>query len=61
MNSTTIFLFLFLVSIYFLTGQGSIQSRDSTIMYLLTQSMVENQSLNFTEPVTVAEMQGPQY
>ena len=30
-------------------------------MYLLTQSMVENQSLNFTEPVTVAEMQGPQY
>jgi hypothetical protein len=61
MNSKTTFLFLFFVSIYFLTGQGSIQSSDGKIMYLLTQALVENQSLSFSESVTVAEAQGPQY
>ena len=61
MNSKITFLFLFFVSIYFLTGQGSIQSSDGKIMYLLTQSMVENQSLSFSESVTVTETQGPQY
>jgi hypothetical protein len=61
MNSKITFLFLFFVSIYFLTGQGSIQSSDGKIMYLLTQSMVENQSLSFSESVTIAETQGPQY
>ncbi len=61
MNSKTIFLFLFFVSIYFLTGQGSIQSSDGKIMYLLTQSLVEHQGLSFTESVTAADTQGPQY
>lgn len=54
-------LFLFFVSIYFLTGQGSIQSSDGKIMYLLTQAMVENQNLSFSESVTGAETQGPHY
>jgi hypothetical protein len=61
MNSKTTLLFLFFVSIYFLTGQGSIQSSDGKIMYLLTQSMVENQSLSFLESMNVTETQGPQY
>lgn len=60
MNSKSA-LFLFFVSIYFLTGQGSIQSTDGKIMYLLTQSMVENQSLSFSETVTIDQTQEPQY
>ena len=35
-------LFLFFLSIYILTGQGSIQSVDGKIMFFLTQAMVES-------------------
>ena len=54
-------LFLFFLSLYFLTGQGSIQSSDGKIMYYLAQAMVEDQSLSFSESVTHLENQGPQY
>lgn len=54
-------LFLFFLSVYALTGQGSIQSADGKIMYLLTQAMVENQSVSFSEQVTLADSPGPQY
>ena len=54
-------LFLFFVSLYFLTGQGSIQSSDGKIMYFLAQAMVEDQSLSFSESVTHLENQEPQY
>ena len=46
-------LFLFFLSIYILTGQGSIQSVDGKIMFFLTQAMVENQSVSFSEVVSI--------
>jgi hypothetical protein len=54
-------LFLFFLSVYVLTGQGSIQSADGKIMFLLTQAMVENHSLSFSEIVTLNDTPGPQY
>lgn len=53
--------FFFFLSIYLLTGQGSIQSADGKIMYLLTQSMVENHSLSFTERVGQGDPEGEKY
>jgi len=44
----TIFLLFF--SVFALTGQGSIQSSDGKIMFLLTASLVERQSLMIAEP-----------
>lgn len=46
---------------YLFTGQGSIQSADGKIMYLLTQSMVENHSLSFTERVSQGDAEGEKY
>ena len=54
-------LFLFFFSVYALTGQGSIQSVDGKIMFLLTQAMVENHSVSFSEMVTLKDTPGPQY
>ena len=54
-------LFLFFASLYFLTGQGSIQSSDGKIMYFLAKAMIEDQSLSFSESVTHLENQEPQY
>jgi hypothetical protein len=54
-------LFLFFLSVYLLTGQGSIQSADGKIMFLLTQAMVENHSVSFSEMVTLNDTPGPQY
>ena len=54
-------LFLFFFSVYALTGQGSIQSADGKIMFLLTQAMVENHSVSFSEMVTLNDTAGPQY
>jgi hypothetical protein len=54
-------IFLFFFSIYALTGQGSIQSADGKIMFLLTEAMVENHSLSFSEMVTLNDSPGPQY
>jgi hypothetical protein len=54
-------LFLFFLSIYALTGQGSIQSADGKIMFLLTQSLVEDQSVSFSEVVTPNDDSGPKY
>ena len=54
-------LFLFFFSVYVLTGQGSIQSADGKIMFLLTQAMVENQSVSFSEIVSLSDTPGPQY
>ena len=54
-------LFLFFFSVYALTGQGSIQSADGKIMFLLTQAMVENHSVSFSELVTLNDAPGPQY
>jgi len=53
--------FLFFFSIYVLTGQGSIQSADGKIMFFLTKSMVENQSISFAEVVSSQDAIGPQY
>ena len=60
-SKTHLTLFLFFFSIYALTGQGSIQSADGKIMYLLTEAMVENHSLSFSEMVTLNDKPGPQY
>ncbi|HBP11671.1 MAG TPA: hypothetical protein DD452_06980 [Nitrospina sp.] len=54
-------LFLFFFSVYALTGQGSIQSADGKIMFLLTQAMVENHSVSFSEIVSLSDTPGPQY
>ena len=54
-------LFLFFLSIYVLTGQGSIQSVDGKIMFFLTQAMVENQSVSFSEVVSIESVSGPQF
>ena len=54
-------LFLFFFSVYALTGQGSIQSTDGKIMFLLTQAMVENQSVSFSEMVNLQDTLNPQY
>jgi hypothetical protein len=54
-------LFLFFFSVYALTGQGSIQSADGKIMFLLTQAMVENQSVSFSESVTPEDKPGPKF
>ena len=54
-------LFLFFLSIYILTGQGSIQSVDGKIMFFLTQAMVENQSVSFSEVVSIESASGPQF
>ncbi|MBT3366965.1 MAG: hypothetical protein HN472_07255 [Nitrospina sp.] len=54
-------LFLFFFSVYALTGQGSIQSADGKIMFLLTEAMVENHSVSFSEMVTLNDIPGPQY
>ncbi len=53
--------FFFFLSIYLFTGQGSIQSADGKIMYLLTQSMVENHSLSFTERVSQGDLEGAKF
>jgi hypothetical protein len=45
------FLFVFFVSLYLLTAQGSIQSSDGKTMFLLTQSIAEHQSVSFSEHV----------
>jgi hypothetical protein len=55
------YLFFFFLSIYLFTGQGSIQSADGKIMYLLTQSIVEDQSLSFTERVSQGDPEGAKY
>lgn len=54
-------LFFFFFSVYALTGQGSIQSADGKIMFLLTQAMVENHSVSFSEMVSLQNTPGPQY
>ena len=54
-------LFLFFLSIYILTGQGSIQSVDGKIMFFLTQAIVENQSVSFSEVVSIEGASGPQF
>jgi len=54
-------LFLFFFSVYVLTGQGSIQSADGKIMFLLTQAIVENHSVSFSEIVSLSDTPGPQY
>ncbi len=46
-QNLTIFLFFF--AVFALTGQGSIQSSDGKIMFLLTESLVERQSLMIAE------------
>jgi len=56
-----IYIFFFFLSIYALTGQGSIQSSDGKIMYLLTRSLVEDHSLSFTEQVTLGDPEGEKY
>ena len=56
-----LFLFLFFFSIFALTGQGSIQSADGKIMFFLTQAMVENQSVSFSEVVSMESAPGPQF
>jgi len=43
-------IFLLFLSVFALTGQGSIQSSDGKIMFLLTESLVERQSLIIAEP-----------
>jgi len=53
--------FLFFLSVYLLTGQGSIQSADGKIMYLLTQAMVENHRLSFSERVSQGDSEGEKY
>ncbi len=53
--------FLFFLSVYLFTGQGSIQSADGKIMYLLTQSMVEDQSMSFTERVSQGDAEGEKF
>jgi hypothetical protein len=60
-SKTYLTLFLFFLSIYALTGQGSIQSADGKIMFLLTQSLVEDQSVSFSEAVTTNDDSGPKY
>ena len=54
-------LFLFFFSVYALTGQGSIQSTDGKIMFLLTQAMVENHSVSFSEIVNLQDTPDPRY
>jgi hypothetical protein len=56
-----LWLFLFFLSIYVLTGQGSIQSVDGKVMFFLTQAMVENQSVSFSEVVSIEGASGPQF
>jgi hypothetical protein len=56
-----LFLFIFFFSIFALTGQGSIQSADGKIMFFLTQAMVENQSVSFSEVVSMESTSGPQF
>ena len=56
-----LFLFLFFFSIFALTGQGSIQSADGKIMFFLTQAMVENQSVSFSEVISMENAPGPQF
>ena len=60
-SKTHLALFLFFFSVYVLTGQGSIQSADGKIMFLLTQAMVENHSVSFSEIVSLSDTPGPQY
>ena len=60
-SKTHLTLFLFFFSVYVLTGQGSIQSADGKIMFLLTQAMVENHSVSFSEIVSLSDTPGPQY
>jgi hypothetical protein len=43
------YILFFFISLYILTAQGSIQTSDGRIMYLLTQSMVERQKVSFFE------------
>ena len=56
-----LWVFFFFLSVYLLTGQGSIQSADGKIMYLLTQSMVEQQSLSFSEQVSLGDPEGEKF
>lgn len=56
-----LWVFFFFLSVYLITGQGSIQSADGKIMYLLTQSMVENHSLSYTERVSQDDQEGKKY
>lgn len=54
-------LFLFFFSVFVLTGQGSIQSVDGKIMFFLTQALVENQSVSFSEVVSIENIPGPKF
>ncbi len=53
--------FGFFFSIYAFTSQGSIQSADGKIMYLLTQSLLERGSLAHTEQVSLQDPDGEKY
>lgn len=44
-----VYIFCFFLSLYTLTAQGSIQTSDGRIMFLLTESMVERHRLSFHE------------
>ncbi|PIQ96182.1 MAG: hypothetical protein COV67_10695 [Nitrospinae bacterium CG11_big_fil_rev_8_21_14_0_20_56_8] len=41
--------FLFFLSVYLLTSQGSIQSSDGKIMYFLTQAVIEHHQFNLSD------------
>ena len=54
-------LLLFFFAIYVLTGQGSIQSEEGKTLFLLTQAMVENQTLSFSDGVRLEDDSGSHY
>ena len=54
-------LLLFFFAIYVLTGQGSIQSEEGKTLFLLTQAMLENQTLSFLDGVSLEDDSGPHY
>ncbi len=45
--------FLFFLSVFVFTNQGTIQSTDGKLMYLLTQSMVEENRLSFVTDIAL--------
>ncbi|MEE9258570.1 MAG: hypothetical protein V3U37_03415, partial [Nitrospinaceae bacterium] len=60
-SKTGLYLFFLILSIYLFTGQGSVQSTDGRIMFYLTQSLVEQGKLSFTEQVFSGGPAGEQY
>ncbi len=56
-----VIVFCFFFSVYAFTSQGSIQSADGKIMYLLTQSIVERGSLAHSERVAAADPEGEKF